>query len=131
HRTFVVDEQTLFLYAGLRDIDFLDRKNYKVFIKFTDDKIDLQKKKLEIWSDNSENNKFKVGEQQSYYTIDEAWDAQRPYMKHVYITLYLSYEFEDYTAIPGQRLKYRVEGTLSMQRDLNTLIPDEDQQIQW
>jgi hypothetical protein len=131
HRTFVVDDKTIFLYAGIRDIDYLDRKNYKVFIKFTDEKIDLQKKKLEIWSDNTANNKFKTGTTQSYYTRDEAMDPKLPYLKHVYTTLYLSYEFEDYTSVPGQRLKYKVEGTLSMQRDLNTLIPDEDQQIQW
>ncbi|WP_293308774.1 DUF4973 domain-containing protein [Pedobacter sp. UBA5917] len=130
HRTFVVDDKTIFLYAGIRDIDYLDRKKYKVFIRFTNDNIDLQKKKLEIWSDNPEN-KFKVGAAQSYYTRDEAKDAKLPYLKHVYTTLFLSYEFEDYTTVPGQRLKYKVEGTLSMQRDLNTLIPDEDQQIQW
>lgn len=131
YRTYVVDNKTIFLYAGIRDIDYLDRKNYKVLIKFTDEKIDIQKKKLEVWSDNTQNNKFKLGASQSYYTMDEAFDQQLPYMKHIYITLYLSYEFEDYTTIPGQRLKYRVEGTLSMQRDLNTLIPDQDQQIQW
>lgn len=130
HRTFVVDDKTIFLYAGIRDIDYLDRKKYKVFIRFTNDNIDIQKKKLEIWSDNPDN-KLKLGSTQSYYTKDEAWDPKLPYLKHVYTTLYLSYEFEDYTTIPGQRLKYKVEGTLSMQRDLNTLIPDEDQQIQW
>ncbi|WP_421940525.1 DUF4973 domain-containing protein [Pedobacter sp.] len=130
HRTFVVDDKTIFLYAGIRDIDYLDRKKYKVFIRFTNDNIDIQKKKLEVWSDNPDN-KFKLGSTQSYYTKDEAWDPKLPYLKHIYTTLYLSYEFEDYTTIPGQRLKYKVEGTLSMQRDLNTLIPDEDQQIQW
>ena len=131
HRTFAVDDETIFLYAGTRDIDYPDRKNYKVFIKFTDEEIDIQKKKLEIWSDNAENNKFKIGDEQSYYTIEEEWDPQLPYMKHIYITLFLSYEFVDYTTVPGYPLKYTVEGTLSMQRDLNTLIPDEDQQIQW
>lgn len=131
HRTFVVDDKTIFLYAGTRDIDYIDRKNYKVMVKFTDERIDIQKKKLEVWSDNATNNKFKLGAAQSYYTIDEEWDVKLPYLKHIYITLFLSYEFEDYTTIPGQRLKYRVEGTLSMQRDLNTLIPNQDQQIQW
>jgi len=131
HRTFVVDDSTIFIYAGTRDIDYLDRKNYKVFIKFTDEFYQAHKNKLEIWSDNAENNHFKVGAEQSYYTIDEEWDPQLPYMKHKYITLYLSYEFEDYNTVPGQRLKYQVDGTLTMQRDLNTLIPDEDQQIQW
>jgi len=131
HRTFVVDDSTIFIYAGTRDIDYLDRKNYKVFIKFTNDSIDIQKRKLELWSDNQEYNNFKVGSNQSYYTIEEETDPKQPYMIHKYYTLYLDYEFEDYNTVPGQRLKYRVDGTLTMQRDLNTLIPDEDQQIQW
>ncbi|MDD3036262.1 DUF4973 domain-containing protein [Bacteroides sp.] len=131
HRAYVHDDKTIFIYAGLRDADFLDRKLYKVFIEFTDEKIDIQKKKLKIYSDNEENNKFKsIGE--PYYTIEEEMDPQKPYLKHIYITLGLSYEFEDYNTISDQkRIKYLVEGTLSMQRDLNTLIPDEDQQIQW
>lgn len=134
HKAYVHDDKTIFVYAGLRNIDYLDRQKYRVFIKFTDEKIDLQKKKLEIWSDNDDpvnGNAFKPGDSQSYYTVEEAYDAKKPYLKHIYITLFLSYTFEDYTISPGNRLKYTVKGTLSMQRDLNTLIPDEDQQIQW
>jgi hypothetical protein len=131
HRTFVVDDSTIFIYAGTRDISYLDRKNYKVFIKFTNDSIDIEKRKLELWSDNQEFNNFKVGSSQSYYTIEEEQDPKQPYMLHKYYTLYLNYEFVDYNTVPGQQLKYRVDGTLTMQRDLNTLIPDEDQQIQW
>ena len=43
----------------------------------------------------------------------------------------LYYEFDDYTTVPGKRIRYKVQGSLSMQRNLNTLIPDEDQQVQW
>ena len=128
-RTYVVDENTIFLYAGIRDIDYLDRKLYKIFIRFTDEMIDIQKKKLEIYTDNPEINLNVQG--QPYYTVEEEMDATKVYMKHIYITLGLSYTFEDYTTISGTPLKYTVTGILSMQRDLNTLIPDEDQQIQW
>ena len=58
-------------------------------------------------------------------------DDLKPYLKKIFITINLNYTFEDYTTIPGKRIKYSVSGALSMQRDLNTLIPDEDQQIQW
>jgi hypothetical protein len=133
YRSYVVDEETIFFYAATRDVDYLDRKNYKVFVRFTDEAIDLLnvKKKLEIWSDNTENNNFKMEGDQPYYTIDEEWDPVKPYLKHIYITLSFAYSIEDYSSVPGLRLKYETEGTLSMQRDLNTLIPDEDQQIQW
>ncbi len=129
HKTFVVDEKTIFIYAGIRDIDYLDRKLYKIFIEFTDEKLDIQNKKLNIYTDNPQINLKVTG--QPTYTVNEEMDAKLPYLKHVYITLNLAYQFEDYTTIPGHPMKYTVEGSLSMQRDLNTLIPDEDQQIQW
>lgn len=128
-KTYVKDDKTVFLYAGLRDIDFLDRKLYKIFINFTDEKIDVQKKKLEIYTNNDEINLQVKGT--PYYIVEEEMDATKVYMKHIYVTLYLDYTFEDYTTIPGNRMKYTVTGSLAMQRDLNTLIPDEDQQIQW
>lgn len=130
HRAYVVDDKSIFVYAGIRDVDYLDRKHYKVFMEFTDEKIDFQSRKLKLWSDNADANGFKeIGT--SYYTEEIEYDVKKPFLKHIYYTLYLSYEFNDYTTIPGQTMKYLVEGTLSMQRDLNTLIPDEDQQIQW
>ena len=128
-RTYVVDDSTIFLYAGLRDIDYLDRKYYKIFIKFTDERIDINKKKLEIYTDNPLINLSIQSE--PYYVIEEEVDPVKVYMKHIYITLGLNYTFEDYTTIPDTPIKYSVTGTLVMQRDLNTLIPDEDQQIQW
>ena len=133
HRSFVVDENTIFFYMGHRDIDYLDRKNYKVFVRFTDEEIEgkqLGAKRLELWSDNEENNKF-VPDADPYYVMWEEMDATEVYTKHIYIILYLGYSFEDYNTAPGTRIAYKVSGNLSMQRDLNTLIPDEDQQIQW
>ena len=45
------------------------------------------------------------------------------------------YDFQDFTyggsdteVIP---IKYRVEGSMTLQRNINTQIPDEDQQIEW
>jgi len=129
HRTFVVDDKTIFIYAGARNIDSQDRKLYKVFIEFTDERVDLLTKKLRIYSDNPNINLKVIG--QPSYTIEEEMDATKPYLKHIYITLNLAYDFVDYTTVPGNVIRYSVSGSLSMQRDLNTLIPDEDQQIQW
>lgn len=141
HKAYVYDDNTVFVYMGLRDVDYIDRKCYKLYMEFTKEKITPLKYKLRLWTDNggTEGNNFKelngkignVEYEQPYYTVVEEYDAVKPYLKHIYITLYLAYTFEDYTLSPGNRLKYTVEGTLNMQRDLNTLIPDEDQQIQW
>lgn len=128
-RAFVVDERTVFIYAGTRDIDFLDRKLYKVFIRFPEEGDDIQK--LEIWSDNSEINLTPDPEYPANFVMYDEMDELKPYLRKVFITVNLKYTFEDYTTIPGKRLKYTVDGSLSMQRNMNTLIPDEDQQIQW
>ncbi|MEL7585651.1 MAG: DUF4973 domain-containing protein [Prolixibacteraceae bacterium] len=129
HRTYVADDKTIFIYAGNRNIDSQDRKLYKIFIEFTDERIDLLTKKLRLYTDNPEINLKVVG--QPGYSVEEAMDVTKPYLKHIYVTLNLAYEFVDYTTVPGNVLHYSVSGSLSMQRDLNTLIPDEDQQIQW
>ncbi|KAB4456546.1 MAG: DUF4973 domain-containing protein [Bacteroides thetaiotaomicron] len=128
-RAFVVDDRTIFIYAGTRDIDFLDRKLYKVFIRFPEEGSDT--KKLEIWSDNPEINLTVDPDYPANFVMYDEMDDLKPYLKKIFITINLNYTFEDYTTIPGKRIKYSVSGALSMQRDLNTLIPDEDQQIQW
>lgn len=146
HKTYVVDDKTVFVYMGLRDSEYIDRKFYKLFMEFTGEQIIPGKYKLNLWTDNkgdasNPGNNFKLLQEkdnennnrdiQAYYTIDTEDDKLKPYLKHVYITLYMAYSFEDYTISPGNRVKYQVNGTLSMERKLNTLIPDEDQQIEW
>lgn len=145
HKAYVYDEKTIMLYMGVRDVNYMDRKYYKLYVEFTDEPLNEGselKKKLRLWTDNGgeDGNNLKIlllGEgddkfkEAPYYTIVEENDPVKPYLKHIYITLSMGYSFEDYTLSPGNRMKYRVEGTLSMQRDLNTLIPDEDQQIEW
>lgn len=128
-RAFVVDDRTIFIYAGTRDIDYLDRKLYKIFIRFPEKGEDT--KKLEIWSDNPEINLTPDPEYPANFVMYDEMDELKPYLKKIFITVNLKYTYEDYTTIPGKRIKYSVEGSLSMQRNLNTLIPDEDQQVQW
>lgn len=134
-RAFVVDDRTVFIYAGTRDIDYLDRKLYKIYIRFP--KADSDSKTLEVWADNEELNfgpyidKDGNSAYQSNFNMYWEMDELKPYLKKIFITMNLYYEFDDYTTVPGQRLRYKVKGSLSMQRNLNTLIPDEDQQIQW
>ena len=135
---------------GQRDIDYLDRKHYKLFVEFTDEPVEgtlLGAKKLRLYTDNPKNKliagnmvtkaeggktvtEFVEGAD-AYYVMMEEMDDQEIYTKHIYITLYLAYKFVDYDTAPGTELEYTVSGSMALQRDLNTLIPDEDQQIQW
>lgn len=129
HSSYVVDEKTIFLYAGLVDEDRLDRSQYKIFVRFDEDKIDLQTKKATIYTDNPDINLVVRG--QPSYSIEEEMDATRPYLKHVYVTLNMEYEYRDYTSVPGYPLDYVVKGSLTMERKINTQVPDEDQAIEW
>lgn len=125
HTAYVVDENTIFFYAGLVDEDRLDRKNYKVFVKFNADNA----KTLTITTDNPTIQLDVKGTPN--YTIEEEMDATRPYLKHIYVMVNLEYDFVDYTSVPGYPLEYTVKGTLIMERKINIQIPDEDQAIEW
>lgn len=123
---YTVDDETIFFYAGTIDESRQDRANYKIYAHFVPNT-----NIVELTSDNAENNGFKINGQASSY-IEEEMDAVRPYlMRRTTMIRDISYEFEDYTLAPGARIKYKFEGTLTMQRNINTQIPDEDQAIEW
>lgn len=123
-RSYVVDENTIFFYAGNIDEERQDRRNYKIYATFND------MGGVTFSSDNPEID-FVVNKDASY-TVTEQMDAVRPYLLHRYITINnIDYEFTDYTMVPNVDIRYLVNGSLILQRQLNTQIPDEDQAIQW
>lgn len=123
-RSYVVDENTVFFYAGNIDEERQDRRNYKIYATFT------KTGTVTFRSDNP-NIKFVVNKDASY-TISEAMDKVRPYLKWRWLTINnIDYEFTDYTMIPNVPIRYKVAGSLTLERKLNTQIPDEDQAIEW
>lgn len=123
-KSYVVDENTIFFYAGNIDEERKDRKNYQVFATFND------KGGVSFRAVNP-NMKFVVKKDASY-TVSEQMDAVRPYLLHRYITINnVDYEFTDYTLVSTTAIKFKVSGSLILERQLNTQIPDEDQAIEW
>lgn len=121
---YVVDENTIFFYAGNIDEDRKDRENYKIYVKIAKD----GKGKI---SATNPLIKFK-GNDDPAVEVREVMDETRPYLMHRYITITnIDYNFTDYTMVPNYSIDYKVEGTLILERKLNTQIPDEDQQIEW
>lgn len=121
---YVVNENEVFFYAGTIDETRQDRKNYKVFASFQEDG------EVKLSSDNPEID-FVVNQKASY-TISEQMDAVRPYLLRRYLTIKnIDYEFTDYTMVPNIELRYKVSGSLVLERRINTQIPDEDQAIEW
>lgn len=123
-RSYVVDENTIFFYAGNIDEERQDRRYYKIYATFN------ETGGVTFWADNPQM-KFSVNRDASY-TITEQMDAVRPYLLHRYITINnIDYQFTDYTMVPDVDINYKVSGSLILERQLNTQIPDEDQAIEW
>ena len=123
---YVVDDNTVFFYAGLMDEELIDRRNYKVYFKF-----DPENHYLSLSTDN-ENIKLTPANNNMFaFTVSEQMDATYPYLMHRYVIFNIEYDFVDYTSAPGVEIPYKVKGTMTMERQINTQIPDEDQAIQW
>lgn len=120
---YVVDDKTVFFYAGVQDEDLLERRCYKIKVHFNDDGT------LTLTAEDSNINLKVIGTPK--YEIVERMDDVLPYRLLRYVTLTMEYEFDDYTSVPGQLIGYRAKGTMTMERRINTQIPDEDQAIQW
>ena len=121
---YVVDENTVFFYAGAMDEDLIDRDKYKIKFHFEPD----GEKLVKITSDND---KIKLNQlKETSYTIAEVPDVTRPYLLHRYVTFSVDYEFVDYTSA-NEEIPYYVTGVLTLECNINTQIPDEDQAIEW
>ena len=140
----VVDNQTIFFYAGITEELTQSRGEYKVKCRFLDPsevtemvdpntgvKTGLTEKKgqLELSAENP-NIQFEVIGNPSY-TIKEEFDIDRPFVVRRIFTLSMEYRYQDYTSSASMDFPYRCVGTMTMQRNVNTLIPDEDQAILW
>jgi hypothetical protein len=65
-------------------------------------------------------------------SVTETMDPIRPYLKRKTIIIRnINYTYVDYTTIPGVETEYHVIGSLALERQINTQIPDEDQAIDW
>lgn len=125
-RCYVVNENTVFFYAGNRDEDYTDRRNYKIYARFIGDTSGT----LELYTDNP-NMKLNVKKEASFRVV-ESMDAQQPYLKHRYVIINnLNYSYVDYTSIKNYEMPYEVSGSMTLERKINTQIPDEDQAIEW
>ncbi|MGI6242511.1 MAG: DUF4973 domain-containing protein [Prevotella sp.] len=121
---YVVDANTVFFYAGNFDETRLDRKQYKIFARFHGDTSGT----VELWCDNPDV-KFVENKQASFRMTSEP-DAVQPYLlRRDVIINNMDYNFTDHTSTLGSAIEYNVSGTLTMERVLNTQMPEEDQVV--
>ena len=125
-RAYVVDDNTVFFYAGNIDEDRLDRENYKVYFRFEGE----NQGSVTVWSENPDLEFVTDG--RASFRIYETMDEVQPYLMHRYVIINnINYDYVDYTSVPGYKRAYTAKGTLTLERKINTQIPDEDQAIQW
>ena len=122
---YVVDENTVFFYAGTVDEENTDRRSYKIYASF-----DHETKIVTLTAEDPNINFQENGT--PVFIEEETMDATRPYLLHRYVTISkIDYNFTDYTTVPGATIDYTVRGSMILERKINTQIPDEDQAIEW
>ena len=127
-RAYVIDEKSVFIYAGIVDEDYTDRKTYKIKLTFEGDTNGA----VDISCDNAEEIGFELAEDVTpSYRISSSMDDTRPYLEHRYVIINNINYYFNYIPVEGTYIRYHVEGSMTMSRDINTQIPDEDQAIEW
>lgn len=129
---WVVDEKAVFFYAGVLEEKSEDRGRYKIIIEFMEPSEEVNGIKsgaLHVYATDPSINFEMLG--QPTYQIREIADATKKYLVKQYCTVNLKYKYDDISTMPGVPVRYRAEGSMTMERSKNTLIPDEDQAIQW
>lgn len=118
---YAVDEKTAFFYPGIIDHTYDDRADYKVYVTYEDSGA------LTFRAENPEINFQIIGP--ATYETPSRKDDNKPYLEYRYVIMQFTYEFTDMTGAVDTR--YRFKGAMTMQRAVNTQIPDQDQAILW
>lgn len=124
---YVVDENSIFFYAGVTEEEFENRELYKIIATF-DNGSEVDEGTLTIVAPNADRINFKISN--ASYTIRTEMDLILPYLEHKYITLNMEYEYDEIITETA-RIEYRFKGSLTLERKRNITMPDGDQQIIW
>lgn len=129
----VVDENTIFFYAGSIWSEDENRSRYKVFVEFgegVEGEDGIVRGNLNVYGEaDPEVNIQPLGE--CTYEKRIIQHSTIKYLERHVTTLKLGYKYTDVTSNPEYPMTYEVKGSMSMERQINPLIPDEDQAIQW
>ncbi|MCH5720034.1 DUF4973 domain-containing protein [Niabella hibiscisoli] len=129
---WVVDERSVFFYAGVFEEKSEARGAYKIVMDFSTPVTQADGTKtgtLNVYAPNSDIN-FELTAPATYQ-IREVVDPTKKYLVTRYCTVNLKYKYDDISTVPGKKTRYRADGSMTMARLINTLIPDEDQAIEW
>jgi len=129
---WVVDEKSVFFYAGVTEERSEARGEYKIVMEFLEPVTEPNGDKvgaLNVYATNDAIHFEMLG--QPTYRITQTVDPTKKYLVKQYCTVNLRYKYDDITTMPGTPVRFRAEGSMTMERQRNILIPDEDQAIDW
>jgi hypothetical protein len=118
---WVVNEQTVFFFAGNVDEEAYDRARYKIVAQFNSDSTVTL---------SAPDTAIKFAQKAGTYSVSKKMDEVQPYLEKTYITMNLEYWYSDITN-PAFPINYRFVGPLTLERIRNIQIPDEDQQVEF
>lgn len=136
---YVVDENSVFFYAGAIDAGRPDRKFFKVKATFHPDETfvpeegstEVKKGTVTLEAMNPIAGMNFITEGIATYVVTENMDQDRPtLMRRVTTINDIKYSFYD-SRESKEPIFYEVNGTMSLQRNINTTIPDEEFAIEW
>lgn len=127
-QTYAVAQNKVFFYAGTFDESSQIRKNFKVFATFTPTSEDGDRGTVTLECENPLMNfvQNKVG---SYVIVETPDEVQSYIVRRTLIISDIDYNFDDYMTAPGSVISYNISGNMTMERKLNTQMPEEDQII--
>lgn len=117
--SWVVDERSVFFFAGNIDEAAYDRAKYKIIARFNEDSTVTL---------SAPDPSINFSQQSGRYTMSKRMDEVQPYLEKTYITMNLEYWYSDITN-PAFPINYRFTGPLTLERVRNIQIPEEDQQV--
>lgn len=132
--TFVVDDQSIFFYAGTWWEEDEYRHKYKVIAEFgkgVTDENGITTGPITIKPGDMANEAQIESYGECTYKKGTTKHATKPFMEQETTIMYLNYYFTDFTSDPANPIRYRVTGSMAMMRSINILIPDKDQAILW
>lgn len=127
-QTYVVDENTVFFYAGTFNENSLLRANFKVFAKFHPLNESGTLGTVELYAEN-EKMEFVQNGVATYNIIEQEDEVQSYILRRTLIISEIDYTFNDYMTAAGSEITYNVKGNMTMERKLNTQMPEEYQII--
>lgn len=137
---YVVSENSVFFYAGAIDEAREDRKLFKIQATFHADETFMPENGSELQGIGTVDLKAMnnvvgldfVSESTPTYEIKERMDSESPTTLIRTLTIKgLKYSFNDPKRVSGTSIAYSVNGTMTLERRINTTIPDEDFAIEW